>query len=160
YVEEQAVYQLVMDDIQSSGWNESYYDAPATGGTAGGMVTQQDNGHTYTYQQTVGGTARTAPPPPGTRVDGAHPANNPVLQCPSDPSATGTGLVYNYWGATSYLANYNAWSARQSSVWAAPVHWSNFRRGQSTTVLFGEAYQNCDTIGRIALYSWYYHNFG
>ena len=32
--------------------------------------------------------------------------------------------------------------------------------GLSNTVLFGEGYQNCDTVGRIALYSWYYHNFG
>jgi prepilin-type processing-associated H-X9-DG protein len=32
--------------------------------------------------------------------------------------------------------------------------------GTSNTVLYGEGYANCDTIGRIALYSWYYHNFG
>ena len=32
--------------------------------------------------------------------------------------------------------------------------------GLSQTVLFGEGYADCDRIGRIALYSWYYHNFG
>jgi prepilin-type N-terminal cleavage/methylation domain-containing protein len=160
YVEQQAVYQLVMADIRASGWNENHYDAPGSGGQAGGWVTQQYNGHTYTYQQTIGATTGTGLHVDGIWIDGAHQATYPVLQCPSDPSATGNGLVYSYWGATNYLANYNAWSSGRGGVWALPVAWSNFRRGLSSTVLFGEAYQNCDTIGRIALYSWYYHNFG
>src|SRR5205823_2117716 len=32
--------------------------------------------------------------------------------------------------------------------------------GLSQTILFGEGYQTCDGVGRIAMYSWGYHNFG
>ena len=32
--------------------------------------------------------------------------------------------------------------------------------GASTTVLFGEGYQTCDGVGRIALFAADYHNFG
>jgi prepilin-type N-terminal cleavage/methylation domain-containing protein/prepilin-type processing-associated H-X9-DG protein len=159
YVEQQNVYQLVMNDIKASGWNQPHYAVQPTAGQPGGWVTQQYNGHSYTYQTTVGGgTGGAGYQIDGIWIDGVHQATYKVLQCPSDPTMS-NGLVYSYWGATSYLANYNAWSDG-GGVWALPVPLSHFRNGTSNTVLFGEGYADCDTIGRIALYSWFYHNFG
>ena len=96
------------------------------------------------------------------------------FQCPSDPTIVNMGQVYGYWGGTSYLANFNALGGSQSDgstcdgdwilwewgYWAPPVTMANIQDGASTTVLFGEGYQNCDNVGRIALYAASYHNFG
>ncbi len=97
-----------------------------------------------------------------------------AFQCPSDPTIVNMGQVYGSWGGTSYLANFNALGGSQSNgstcdgdwilwewgYWAPPVTMASISDGASTTVLFGEGYQNCDTVGRIALYAASYHNFG
>jgi type II secretory pathway pseudopilin PulG len=161
YVEQDNLYKFVMADITRSGWNEPHWDVSPAPGSPGQIVVQQYNGHDYVYQSTVGGgTGGQGYHNNGIWIEGAHQATFKVLQCRSDPSADGNGLVYGYWGSTNYLANYNAWSSGPVGVWALPVGWKNFTDGTSNTVLFGEGYANCDTIGRIALYSWYYHNFG
>ena len=78
-----------------------------------------------------------------------------------DPTAHATGrLNGNSWGYTSYMANFNAWAWDKNSVWSPPQRFSQITDGLSNTMFFGEGYSNCDRIGRIALYSWYYHNFG
>jgi hypothetical protein len=163
YVEQQAAYNLAMDDIIASGHNQPYYSTPPTCSPSGPPVTIQYNGHTYTYQpETCSGGS-------GYTNDGIWipvVANTPfkILQCPTDPTLQPNGLlaIYgNYWGGSSYMANYNAWAVPNTqSLWALPVRLTQMTDGTSNTILFGEAYQTCDTIGRIALYSWYYHAFG
>jgi prepilin-type N-terminal cleavage/methylation domain-containing protein/prepilin-type processing-associated H-X9-DG protein len=157
YVEQDNVYKLIENNIQATGHNQPWYDSPPTY-TPGGVVVQQYNGHDYVYQSSTasgGAGYHTA----GIWIDGVHQATYKVLQCPSDPTAE-HGLVYNYWGSTNYLANFNAWSMHGWGVWSPPVSFATFVDGLSNTVLFGEGYANCDNIGRIALYSWFYHNFG
>src|SRR5262249_11372689 len=83
-----------------------------------------------------------------------------LLQCPTDPTLSTDGLVYGYWGSTSYLANFNAWGQPDLGIWSPPQRFANLTDGLSNIVLFGEGYANCDRVGRIALYSWFYHNFG
>ena len=161
YVEQGTVWQTVYDNIQSSpapGWNHDYYDQ-SSGGTAGGYVTQQYNGHTYTYQSSSGGSY-SGYHAYGIWISPVHEATYKILQCPSDPTAS-DGLVYGYWGSTNYMANYNAWTRDPAyGLWSPPARFAQITDGLSNTILFGEAYANCDTIGRIALYSWYYHAFG
>jgi prepilin-type N-terminal cleavage/methylation domain-containing protein len=159
FVEQGILYNAIADEIAESGWNYGYYDT-AIGGTPGAVVVQQYNGHTYVYQETIGGTYS------GYHAHGIWYGNVPqatfkILQCPSDPTIDPSGFVYGSWGGTNYLANYNAWTANPGyGVWAPPVRFNQITDGLTETVLFGEGYQTCDTIGRIALYSWYYHNFG
>jgi prepilin-type N-terminal cleavage/methylation domain-containing protein len=161
YVEQGPLYNRVYADCQNSGHNQPWWDVPPSGGSAGSWVTQQYNGHTYTYQTWSGGSGGGGYHIDGIWIDGVHEAAYKILQCPSDPSASRDGLVYGWWGATNYLANYNAWSPSPSmGLWASPVVFANFADGTSNTVIFGEGFANCDTIGRIALYSWFYHNFG
>jgi prepilin-type N-terminal cleavage/methylation domain-containing protein len=160
YVEQDALYKRVTDEIKASGWNEPHWDVPPTG-HAGQTVVDQYNGHDYVYQTWVEDTPGQGYHNDGIWVDGVHEATFKILQCVSDPSIDDSNRVYGYWGATNYLANFNAFSPRNSTgPWASPIGFSNFKDGTSNTVLFGEAYANCDGIGRIALYSWYYHNFG
>jgi prepilin-type N-terminal cleavage/methylation domain-containing protein len=158
YVEQDNVYKAVQADIDASGWNEPHWDVPPTY-SSGGIIIENYNGHTYIYQQTTssGGTGYHVD---GIWIDGVHQATYKILQCPSDPTADGSGMVYGYWGSTNYLANYNAWSPGYGSLWAPPVRFAQISDGLSNTVLFGEGYANCDRVGRIALYSWFYHSFG
>ncbi len=159
YVEQDNVWKITMADIASSGWNEPHYTSPPTYIPGSGTTIIHYNGHDYISQpgSSVGGSGYT---PDGIWIDSVHPVAFKVLKCPSDPSSP-TGQVYGgSWGSTNYLANYNAWSQNSSGLWATPVSFATFTDGTSNTVLFGEGYANCDTIGRIALYSWYYHNFG
>jgi prepilin-type N-terminal cleavage/methylation domain-containing protein/prepilin-type processing-associated H-X9-DG protein len=159
FVEQNNVYNKVMGDITASGWNEPHYDAPPSY-QSGGIVVEQYNGHSYVYQQStaVGGSGYHVD---GIWIEGVHQAFYKIMLCGSDPTQSGNGLVYNWWGATNYLANFNSWAGDTAhGVWAPPARLASFTDGTSNTVLFGEGYANCDRIGRIALYSWYYHNFG
>ncbi|HVS35139.1 MAG TPA: DUF1559 domain-containing protein [Gemmataceae bacterium] len=159
FVEQDALYNLVWNDTHNSGHNQPWWDVSPTYGP-GPVIVVQYNGHTYVYQTTVELSPGSGYHVDGIWIDGVHGAAFKLMQCPSDPSAT-QGIVYGYWGATNYLANYNAWTPTPAEgVWAMPVHFLEITDGLSDTVLFGEGYQNCDQIGRIALYSWYYHNFG
>jgi prepilin-type N-terminal cleavage/methylation domain-containing protein len=159
YVEQDALSRFVCQNILDSpapGWNHDYYDVSSTTGSS--VVVEHYNGHDYVYVQTTG--TYEGYHAYGIWIDGAHQATYKVLQCPSDPTASGDGLVYGWWGSTNYLANYNAWGTGSGGLWTPPVSFATFTDGTSNTVLFGEGYANCDTIGRIALYSWFYHNFG
>jgi prepilin-type N-terminal cleavage/methylation domain-containing protein/prepilin-type processing-associated H-X9-DG protein len=159
YIEQDVLYKLIYKDVQSSGYNHDYYDS-SSGGSPGAVVTQQYNGHSYTYQSYTGGSY-TGYHAHGIWIDGAHQATYLILQCPSDPTHSPDELVYGWWGYTNYLANYNSWADNTlAGPWGRPYRFASITDGLSNTVLFGEGYANCDTIGRIALYSWFYHNFG
>jgi prepilin-type N-terminal cleavage/methylation domain-containing protein/prepilin-type processing-associated H-X9-DG protein len=160
FVEQDNVYNRTMADIRASGWNEPHWDVPPTY-VIGEIIIEQYNGHTYIYIEyiPVGGSGYHVD---GIWIDGVHEATYKVLQCPSDPTLPLTnGRVYGWWGSTNYLANYNAWAANPAyGTWSPPAGLAQFMDGTSNTVLFGEGYAECDRIGRIALYSWFYHNFG
>jgi prepilin-type N-terminal cleavage/methylation domain-containing protein/prepilin-type processing-associated H-X9-DG protein len=159
FIEQQGVWTLTMDDIKASGWNEPHWATPPDC-TPGPVTCDQYNGHTYCYQ-TYTCTGGTGYQVDGIWIDGVHQAAYKILQCPSDPTLATSGLVYNYWGGTNYLANYNSWAIpNNQSLWALPTTFKDMTDGTANTILFGEGYQTCDTIGRIALYSWFYHNFG
>jgi prepilin-type N-terminal cleavage/methylation domain-containing protein/prepilin-type processing-associated H-X9-DG protein len=160
YVEQDNLYQKVSGEIRSANMNETICAGGYVGGHPGQIIIEYYNGHTYVYQEWIGGECKDYQVH-GIWVDGVHQVPFKILQCPSDPTANGDGLVYNYWGSTNYVANYNAWVGEGSSgVWAYPARFASIKDGLSNTVLFGEGYSNCDRIGRIALYSWFYHNFG
>jgi len=93
-------------------------------------------------------------------------ATYPLLQCPSDPSAVGTGEGVNgrvyvkagrNWGLTNYLANWNAFTTADSThgFTAAPRTVLSITDGTSNTVLFGEGYAWCEDRGRTALLAWH-----
>jgi prepilin-type N-terminal cleavage/methylation domain-containing protein len=160
YVEQDALYGVIQQNIQNSpapGWNHDYYDVSQPG-TPTGVAVQQYNGHTYVYVDTTPGNYQ-GYHAYGIWIDRVHQATYKILQCSADPTASG-GLVYGWWGSTNYLANYNAWGSSQGGLWTMPINFQAIGDGTSNTVLFGEGYANCDSIGRIGLYSWYYHNFG
>jgi prepilin-type N-terminal cleavage/methylation domain-containing protein/prepilin-type processing-associated H-X9-DG protein len=160
FVEQDNVYRKTMDDILASGWNEPHWDVPPSGGGPGPTVVEQYNGHLWVYQEWVGGTPGSGLHLDGIWIDGVHDATYKVLQCPADPTADTSGKVYGWWGSTNYLANFNAWTLSPYGLWHEPVKPLAITDGLSNTVLFGEGYANCDRVGRIALYSWFYHNFG
>jgi prepilin-type N-terminal cleavage/methylation domain-containing protein/prepilin-type processing-associated H-X9-DG protein len=161
FVEQDAVWDLAMADIRASGTNEPSYTVPPVCTAGPPVITQVFNGHTY-ITLTISCTQGTGYVDHGIWVSPCHQTPYKVLQCPSDPSLSPSGLVYSYWGGTNYLANFNAFSdpAMTNGVYALPVRFNQITDGLSSTILFGEGYQNCDGLGRIALYSWYYHNFG
>jgi len=159
YVEQNNVYDFVMREIGSSGWNEPTWSSPPSGGSGGGIRCDQYNGHVWCYQ--TGGGGGSGYTPHGIWIDGAHEQVFKVLHCPADPTREKHGLVYSHWGATNYMANYNAWSqGPQYGLWTPPVGFHQFTDGMSNTILFGEGYSLCDRIGKIALYSWFYSAFG
>ena len=161
FVEQDNVYRKTLADIQASGWNQPHWDVPPSGCKPGQIIVDPYNGHVYIYQDCTGGTPGQGYHDDGIWIDGVHQATYKVLRCGSDPTETPRGLVYGWWGATNYLANFNAWAVNPTwGIWALPVTWQNFPDGTSATVLFSEGYADCDRIGRIALYSWFYHNFG
>ena len=159
YVEQDNVWQRVYNDCQASGWNEGHYTVNPTYTPGTTTTVQQFNGHSYVSQPgtSSGGSGYQ---PDGIWIDGVHQVTYKMMQCPSDPTNNNHGLVYNYWGGTSYLANFNAWGDPTRGLWSPPHNFAYIQDGLSNTVLFGEGYMNCDTVGRIALYSWWYHNFG
>jgi prepilin-type N-terminal cleavage/methylation domain-containing protein len=178
YVEQGALYHEIAAEIQSSGLNYPVY-VGGTAGTAGttttSTATTTQHGITYSYpvSTTTGGTSGT----PGTYVPHGiwtvPDKSYPVLHCPSDPSWPASGTAGG-WGVTSYLANWNAWSNSNGDgsqimgywspgglgLWTPPQPMSRISDGLTNTVLFGEGYAVCDGLERIALYSWWYHNFG
>jgi len=161
YVEQDNVYRKALDDINASpppGHNEPYWDVPPTY-TYGPLTVEQYNGHDFitSLATASGGSGLHVH---GIWIEGVHQANFKLLRCPSDPGASPDELVYGYWGATNYLANYNAFSSNRWGLWCNPVPLAYFKDGLSNTVLYGEGYADCDRIGRIALYAWWYHNFG
>ncbi len=147
FVEQDNVYRLIQKDIAASGYNQ--YHCTTNGSNCSGTTTQTYNGHTYISQNCS-----------CIWIDGVHQVPYPMLQCPSDPTTTPDGLVYGWWGSTSYLANFNAWGDPNYGLWSSPQRFGQMRDGTSNIVLFGEGYANCDNVGRIALYSWFYHSFG
>ena len=161
FVEQGNVYNAAVADIQSSGWNEPVQNPPPSHTGGSGIQCDQYNGYTYCYTPGYysGGGATVNH---GIWIDGVHNATYKVLQCRSDPTLLPTGLLLdNYWGGTSYVANFNAFASMPNyGIWSGPNTFTKVTDGTSNTVLFGEAYQNCDRVNRIALYSWYYHNFG
>jgi hypothetical protein len=164
YVDQGALYQFIMNDIQSSGYNVPQY-VQTSGGSGGGTwvpgTTTEYNGYTYTtggYWSADGGTYEVINH--GIWLDGAHNAVFKVLQCTSDPTLTNDGLVYGYWGGTNYAANWNAWGDGSNSYATQYMRLDQLRDGTANTVLFGEVYQTCDRLSRIALYSWWYSDFG
>jgi len=158
YVEQDNVWKRVYNDCQASGWNEPHYDVNPTY-SSGGVVVDEYNGHSYVYQSSnsSGGSGYHVD---GIWIGGVHEVPYKVLQCRSDPTNDSQGLVYGYWGGTNYLANFNAWGDPNSGLWSPPHNFAYIQDGLSNTVLFGEGYMNCDRVGRIALYSWFYHSFG
>jgi prepilin-type N-terminal cleavage/methylation domain-containing protein len=155
FVEQDNVYKLAMADIVSSGWNQPHC---TSNGSCTSWITQQFNGHSLLVCASYSSSSGCVND--GIWIDGVHQATYTILQCPSDPTTTPDGLVYGYWGSTSYLANFNAWGDPNNGLWSPPERFGQLRDGLSNIVLFGEGYADCDTLGRIALYSWYYHNFG
>ena len=84
----------------------------------------------------------------------------PLLLCPSE-NTKGNGTVYSgQWGATNYLANYNAFTDGNPSkgYQAMPQKLINITDGVSGTLFFAEAYAVCENRGRTALIAW--HNGG
>jgi len=160
YVEQSALYNMIDAEVKQANMNENVVVGSGGGGGGGGSwVTVTYNGHTYTYW-TGGGGSYTTTQVNDIWIEGAHQATFAVLQCPSDRSAVDTGLVYDYWGGSSYMANWNAWGDGTSAMWTPAQRFAQLTDGLSNVVLFGEAYQTCDSLGRIALYSWFYHTFG
>jgi prepilin-type N-terminal cleavage/methylation domain-containing protein/prepilin-type processing-associated H-X9-DG protein len=186
FVEQQGLYETIAKQILSVGSNQpqstscngtpaqydcSNYNCPCTPTT----TTQDYNGHTWTTTSwsCSGPVCSCTLINPGNQVctttsngiwsTGVPATPFPILQCPSDPSGVASGVV-DGWGYTNYLANYNAWNGGVPpgvpGYYALPATFSQLRDGLSNIVLFGEGYALCDSIPRIALYSWYYHNFG
>jgi prepilin-type N-terminal cleavage/methylation domain-containing protein/prepilin-type processing-associated H-X9-DG protein len=156
FIEQNPLYQFVLAEIAASGTNEAFCDSYGGGG---GIIVIHYNGHDYVY---YGGGDCIGYHAHGIWIDGAHEAEFKILLCPADPSGHNDGRVYGgSWGATNYLANFNAWALnRDAGPFAERVPFAHITDGLSNTVLFGEGYSDCDRIGRIALYSWFYHNFG
>jgi prepilin-type N-terminal cleavage/methylation domain-containing protein/prepilin-type processing-associated H-X9-DG protein len=158
YIEQDNVYKMTMADITANKHNQPWWDVPPTS-TGGDLVVDHYNGHDWIYWSGTqsGGSGFHVD---GIWIEGVHQATYKVLQCPADPSTNGEGLVYGWWGSTNYLANYNAWTPDPVGLWGPPIRFGQMQDGTSNVVMFGEGYANCDRIGRIALYSWFYHNFG
>jgi prepilin-type N-terminal cleavage/methylation domain-containing protein/prepilin-type processing-associated H-X9-DG protein len=190
YIDQGNLYNYIMSDIQASTYNVQNSTqtlvTPGTGTPTTTTITvtvppsppsagTNYNGFNYgasagspgyTYTTTV--TTWSGSPPVysnttanhGIWLDGARHTPFKVLQCPADPTLLNDGMVYDDWGGTSYAANWNAWGNGQSGIDTPAQKFLAMSDGPSNTILFSEVYQNCDSLSRIALYSWYYSNFG
>jgi len=84
----------------------------------------------------------------------------PGLRCWSDPSFLVSGQVYTTsggpWPSTNYLANYNAFThgSVAAGYTAEPLKLDQIADGLSNTILFAEAYANCEGRGRNAYLAW------
>ena len=157
YVEQDNLYNDIQAEITATGHNAYYYTNAGTSTTS--TVDETFVGHDYVATVNQTASPPTGYTPGGIWISEAQNAQFKVLKCPSDPSAPSSGLLPGPWGYTNYLANFNAWSTKPTGLWSPPVTFQLITDGTSNTVLFGEGYAMCDTINRIALYSWYYHNF-
>jgi len=103
--------------------------------------------------------------PPGAPVNGYVGVWEPtmratvfkVLLCPSDTTSV-KGRVYNgAWGATNYLANWNALTdgTPGQGYQAGPERLTAIRDGLSNTLFFAEGYATCEGRGRTALLAWH-----
>jgi len=120
--------------------------------------------------------------PRGAQVNGYVGPWNPavrtqvfrVMLCPSE-NTKGNGLVWNgAWGATNYLANFNALTdGNPTKGYQAPsMPMTKITDGVSNTIFFAEAYAVCENRNRTALLAWHsggggysapnfgVHNFG
>jgi prepilin-type N-terminal cleavage/methylation domain-containing protein len=187
YVEQGNLYKNINDNIQATGSNQSVATLVTPGTPGQGAITTTStntiwlNGQAYTYSTST--TTYAVPPKPavysysnnGIWMDGAHDRVFALLHCPSDPTWPVNGLVENnQWGATNYLANWNAfanslgdgstdsgdWSPNKLGIWAPPQAFKTITDGLSNTILFAEGYAVCDSANRAALYTWGHQNFG
>jgi prepilin-type N-terminal cleavage/methylation domain-containing protein/prepilin-type processing-associated H-X9-DG protein len=158
FVEANPTYAAVLSNVRQNNMNEPSYTTQPTY-ASGGVQVDQYNGHDYVYTTSTQVSAGTGYTAYGIWIEGVHQTRFALLRCPVDPTG-GEGTVYGSWGFTNYLANWNAWARTKQGLWAMPLKPNAFTDGMSNTVLWGEGYANCDRIGRIALYSWFYHNFG
>jgi prepilin-type N-terminal cleavage/methylation domain-containing protein len=174
YVEQDNLYQKLYNDFMQSGANQTVttpgvisgyttqtVTVPATPpGVYNGYVYGGTPGYTYTIQVPIYSVQPTSTAH-GIWIDGVHQATYKILACPSDPSLTPDGLVYGgYWGGSSYSANWNVLAGGNNGPNGSTHKFADITDGTSQTVLFGEVYQTCDRLSRIALYSWWYHDFG
>lgn len=107
------------------------------------------------------------PQPPGSWDSPEAQVKLSILRCRSDPSAP---LDFKYNGSlavTNYQANWNVWGDASGKIStmedyggtgrdAPPQRSINIRDGLSNSILLGEGYAYCDTLGRTAFYSWSY----
>lgn len=101
-------------------------------------------------------TVITPAAPAGINIPAAAGKAFALLQCPADYSASKPGYVNNPpVGSTSYLGNWWAFGGgKGGSIGSAgPTKLSNMVDGTSVTILFSEAYSQCDGVGRRALIS-------
>jgi prepilin-type N-terminal cleavage/methylation domain-containing protein len=97
-----------------------------------------------------------------------------LLRCPSEQTAPDGTVYKGEWGATNYLANWNAFTNRRAAdgYTALTTKFQKFTDGTSKTLLFGEGYADCEGKGRTAFLAWHkgsdggfsayggVHNFG
>ncbi len=158
YFEQDNLAQQVLHEVQASAMNERLTIQPGSGART--VVDRVYNGgHTRVY------TVWDKPPlyeDHGIWVPQVRTAQFKILRCPSDPSL-GPGDLASGWGPTNYLANFNAFDSGSrigGTLWSNPPGLPSFSDGLSNTLFLAEGYARCDGFGRLALYSWYYHNFG
>jgi prepilin-type N-terminal cleavage/methylation domain-containing protein/prepilin-type processing-associated H-X9-DG protein len=158
YVEQEGPYTTIVADIQTSGDNVQVGNGTGTTVTVPPSTTTY-NGYTYTTPGYTY-TSYSSYTNHGIWLDAVNMSPYKILDCPSDPTIVQNGLVYGYWAGTSYAANWNAWGDGMNGIYTEPQPLTNILDGTSQTILLGEEYQNCDQLSRIALYSWYYQDFG
>jgi prepilin-type N-terminal cleavage/methylation domain-containing protein len=179
YVEQDGLYKLIDDETKASGFNQNTSSTttvtstdytPASGCTftpSGPPVTTttNNNGHTQTTTSTPGTTTCTHNQT-GTITQSTSTTNHgiwipqsqgttfKVLRCPGDFSSTKKGYTNDNWGSTSYLANWWAFGGGPGKNYLVDGGLlSKMRDGTSATILFAEAYAECDGAHRRALYS-------
>jgi prepilin-type N-terminal cleavage/methylation domain-containing protein len=177
FVEANDLHRSIAQEIQAAGYNEQQSivvnagTPPSDPTTSTGTVNQNGKQYAFTFTNwnDPGTPTQYNTVPHGIWLPEVKSRSFPVLRCPSDPSSgtdrrAGVGRVYTDqdppWGSTNYLANWHAFGTGERGLWTPPVSLNTLTDGLSNTVLFAEGYAWCDDRGRIALYSWNYHNFG
>jgi prepilin-type N-terminal cleavage/methylation domain-containing protein len=169
YVEQEALWQVIAQDIQAAGTNVYTGSGGTSSGTTSTTVVINGVTYSYSYNSVTGQTTTNH----GIWIGESRQAIYSILRCPSDVSTGPTDLAQG-WGPTNYLANWNAWgnsngdgsatygpwSPKGLGYYSPPQRFSNITDGQANTILYGEGFRLCDGLGRLALYSANYHNFG